>query len=62
MFSQNLYQNVFEDVAPQELPEALDLFKINEDMFPLLAEVSEYVLETTLNKGDCVFVPSLHWF
>ncbi len=37
IFNQNLYQNVYEDVAPNQLPEALDLFNVNEEKFPLLA-------------------------
>ena len=46
------------------MPEALDLYDVDEVKvrFPLLAEVSDYILEATLKKGDCVFVPSLHWF
>ena len=26
-----------------------------------MAEVKDYILETTLEKGDCIFVPSLYW-
>ena len=53
---------MYEDVAPNQLPDALDLFAIDAEKFPLLDEVRDYVLEATLNKGDCVFVPSLYWF
>ena len=62
VFNQNLYQNVYEDVEPHTLPEALDLFKIDAEKFPLLDEVREYILEAELSKGDCIFVPSLYWY
>lgn len=44
------------------VPKELDLFNIDSERFPLLAEVEEYILEATLEKGDCVFIPSLYWF
>jgi len=31
------------------LPEFIDIFNIDENKFPLLKEVEEYILETTLN-------------
>ena len=62
VFNQNLYQNVYEDVEPLALPEALDLFSIDAEKFPLLDEVREYILEAELSKGDCIFVPSLYWY
>jgi len=39
----------------------LDFFNIDKEKFPLLAEIEDYVLEATLKKGDCMFVPSHHW-
>ena len=39
VFSQNLYQNVYEELDPFDLPKDLDLFKINEKKYPLLNEV-----------------------
>jgi len=44
------------------LPRGLDLFKIDKKEFPLLDEVQDYILEATIEQGDCIFVPSLHWF
>ena len=61
VFSQNMYQNVYADLPPMDVPEALDLFKIDAEAFPLLEEVKEYILEATLFKGDCVFIPSMYW-
>ena len=61
VFSQNMYQNVYEDLSPMDVPAALDLFKIDEVEFPLLEEVKEYILEARLEKGDCVFIPSMYW-
>ena len=43
------------------MPEELDLFVVDEEKFPLLAEVSEYILEAKLEKGDCIYVPALFW-
>ena len=48
-------------MPPEDLPAALDLFKIDAGRFPLLKEVEEYILEATLEKGDCVYVPALYW-
>ena len=53
---------MYEDVEPLALPEALDLFSIDAEKFPLLDEVREYILEAELQKGDCIFVPSLYWY
>ena len=61
VFSQNLYQGVYEHYEPQALPNELDLFNVDEEKFPLLAEVQEYILESTLAKGDCIFVPSMYF-
>lgn len=52
---------MYEDVRPEDLPEALDLYTIDTGRFPLLAEVQDYILEATLEKGDCVYVPALYW-
>ena len=62
VFNQNLYQNVYEDLPPTELPEDISLFKVKAEKFPLLEEVKEYILEAQLEKGDCVYVPALWWF
>ena len=61
VFNQNLYQGVYEDLDPLSLPQDIDLFTIKEEKYPLMAEVKDYILETTLEKGDCIFVPSLYW-
>ena len=60
-FSQNMYQNVYKDLPPMDVPNDLDLFKIDAEVFPLLDEVKEYILETQMEKGDCVFIPSMYW-
>ena len=39
VFSQNLYQGVYEHYEPQALPNELDLFNVDEEKFPLLHEV-----------------------
>ena len=39
VFSQNLYQGVYEQYEPQALPNELDLFNVDEEKFPLLHEV-----------------------
>ena len=62
VFSQNLYSNVYEDLPPNTLPESLDLFVIDEEKFPLLAEEQDYIQEITLEKGDCIFIPAMFWW
>lgn len=57
VFNQNLYLGVYEDLLSEELPEFLDIFDIDAKTFPLLHEVEDHILETTLNQGDCVYVP-----
>lgn len=61
VFNQNLYQGVYDTYQPEVVPEDLDLFKINAEKYPLLEEVKKYILEATLNKGDCIYVPSMWW-
>ena len=39
----------------------LDLFNIDEEKYPLLKEVEDYILEATMEKGDCIFLPALYW-
>lgn len=52
---------MYEDLAPGEIPVKLDLYTVDAKAFPLLEEVKDYILEATLEKGDCIFVPSLYW-
>ena len=52
---------MFENLDPLTLPDDIDLFKLNFDKYPLLKEAEDYVLEATLEKGDCIFAPSLYW-
>ena len=53
---------MYRDLDPLTVPRELDLFKIDGERFPLLQEIEEYILEATLEKGDCVFIPSMYWF
>lgn len=36
VFAQNLYQGVFEDLNPIEVPEDISLFEIDDKKYPLL--------------------------
>lgn len=37
------------------------MYRIDSERFPLLHEVQEYILEQELEKGDCIFVPSMYF-
>lgn len=57
VFSQNMYQGVYEDLASADIPEWINLFEIDEERFPLLKEVEDYILTVKLRSGDCLYVP-----
>ena len=61
IFRQNIYSGVYDDLHPSEIPEDLSFFDIQEDKYPLMAEVEEHILKAELGKGDCIYVPGLHW-
>ena len=61
VFKENMYQGVYNDIHPEDIPDDIDLFNIDSEKHPLLAMVSEYVLTTELVTGDCLYVPSLYW-
>lgn len=42
VFSQNMYQGVYEDLNPTEVPEDISLFSPSEK-YPLLSEVADYI-------------------
>jgi len=48
VFAQNIYQGVFEDLNPTELPEDISLFKMNEEKYPLLSSVQDYIRSVRL--------------
>jgi hypothetical protein len=62
VFKQNVYNGVFESLEGNESPSDLDFFNINEKRFPLLKEIEPFLLEATLQKGDCVYIPNRSWF
>ena len=43
VFSQNLYQGVFEDLKPSETPNDIDMFNIDASKYPLLKKVEEFI-------------------
>jgi len=61
VFKQNIYQGVYDDIHPEEIPTDVDLFNISAEQYPLLAQAVDYILTTTLEKGDCVYIPALFW-
>jgi len=61
VFAQNLYQGVFEDLNPTEVPEDISLFTRNDEKYPLLGSVFEHVKAVKLERGDCAYVPNF-WF
>lgn len=62
VFKQNLYSGVYDDLLPSEVPEDINLFMVNEQKYPLLGEVSKYILKARLEKGDCIYIPAYYWF
>ena len=63
VFQQNLYNGVFDDLDPEDVPHEIDLFHMEElfEEYPLLEEANEYILTGEINKGDCLYVPALFW-
>ena len=43
VFSQHLYQGVFDDLNPSQVPNDIDLFKIDVSKYPLLKEAEEFI-------------------
>ena len=39
VFRQNLYQQVYDSLHPSEIPDDINLFQIDEDRYPLMAEI-----------------------
>ena len=37
------------------------MFTLDEQKYPLLVEVSDYIQAVVLRKGDCLYVPSYYW-
>lgn len=60
-FRQNLYSGVYDDLHPTALPEDITLFEINAEKYPLMESIKDHILSATLNKGDCIYLPSLYW-
>ena len=43
VFSQHLYQGVFDDLKPNAIPDDIDLFNINKTKYPLLKSVEDFI-------------------
>ena len=37
------------------------MFTLDEQKYPLLVEMSDYIQAVVLSKGDCLYVPSFYW-
>ena len=61
VFSQHAYQGAYEELKPQEVPEDVSFFNLDQSVYPLLYEVKEYIQSAILRKGDCVYVPAFYW-
>ena len=48
VFQQNLYNGVFDDLDPEDVPNEIDLFRMDDlfEMYPLLEEARDYILRT----------------
>lgn len=58
VFSQNMYQGVFEDLSAEQIPEDVNLYKIDKEKYPLLEQVSSYIQTVKLQKSDCIYIPA----
>ena len=61
VFSQNVYQGVYDDLQTNDIPEWLSFFALDEQNYPLLKEVEAYILDVKLQQGDCLFTPAFWW-
>jgi hypothetical protein len=62
VFKQNLYSGVYDDLHPRALPGDLSLFDVNPEKYPQTANVQDYILDVTVEKGDCLYIPALYYF
>ena len=58
IYKQNIYTGVFDEYGFDSSP--VDLFNPDYDMFPLMKHSN--ILETTVEAGDCIFVPAQYWY
>lgn len=56
-----MYSGVYDDLMPTQIPDDIDLFNVNEEKYPLLAEVKKNILKAELKKGDCLYIPAFYW-
>ena len=61
VYRQNIYSGVLDHLHPAMLPKDITFFDIDAEKYPLMAEIEDHILTSTLEKGDCIYVPSLHW-
>ena len=63
VFKQNLYNGVYDDLEPDVIPHEIDFFNLHAsyDKYPFLRDMSDYVLTTQAEKGDCLYIPALFW-
>jgi len=57
-----LYSGVYDDIKPFEIPDDINLYKIDEAKYPLLKQIEKHILKATLTAGDCIYIPVYHWF
>ena len=62
VFSQNIYQGVYESLSETEVPEDISLFEIDGTKYPTLALAQNYVQSADLRAGDCLYIPSYHFY
>jgi hypothetical protein len=61
VFKQNLYSGVYDDLKPTDVPQDINLFHVNKDKYPLLAEAEPYILKAWLQAGDCIYIPAYYF-
>ena len=62
VFKQNLYSGVYDDLHPRALPEYMNFFAPDLKKYPNMQAALPYILDTTLEKGDCLYIPELYYF
>lgn len=53
---------MYDDIHPRALPEDLDLYSVDAQKYPELAKIKDYILNVTVKKGDCLYVPELYYY
>ena len=52
---------MYDDLHPTALPNDITLFNVDEEKYPLMDQTKDHIQHVEIEKGDCLYVPSLYW-